>query len=157
MYKTRQMFISAQVKIISKTNGSLPVAVVTWWVVELCRPEQLKGKVYIYTGSFFNKESVPIGSLSFPLCLVVEGDICEKGFQMFNVLFCPYCHFPRISSCFSATLRPAYSALMHLFCLQNSLLICWKCCQGVKLCIRSLKSAKSDLLPETVKWRKDHV
>lgn len=45
MYKSRQIFIAAQLKIISKTNGLLPVALVTKWVVELCSPEQFEGAV----------------------------------------------------------------------------------------------------------------
>lgn len=45
MYKSRQIFTAAQVKIISKTNGLLPLALVTKWVVEMCSPEQLKGAV----------------------------------------------------------------------------------------------------------------
>lgn len=56
MYKSRQMFIAAQVKITSKTNASLPVAVVTRWVVELCSPQQIKGKVCIYIGVFSAKK-----------------------------------------------------------------------------------------------------
>lgn len=58
MYKSREMFIAAQVKIISKTNGSLPVAIFTRWVVEHCSLEQLRVKVYIYIGFFFNKKKV---------------------------------------------------------------------------------------------------
>lgn len=63
------MFIAAQMKIISITNGSLPLAIVTRWVVELCSPEELTGKAYIYIRGFFNKKGVPVVSLSFPLCL----------------------------------------------------------------------------------------
>lgn len=69
MYKIRQMFAAAQVKIISKTNGSLPLGIVTRWVVKLCDPEQVKDKVCIYIRVFFNKEGVPVVSLSFLLCL----------------------------------------------------------------------------------------
>lgn len=115
------------------------------WVVELCSPEQLKGK---YIGwVFFQQRKCSCSEFVLPFMSggslgVVEGNICEKGFQSCNVLFSSYCHFPRISSCFSDTLWPAYNTLMHLFCLRNSLLICWKCCQGVKLCICSLKSTR---------------
>lgn len=99
------------------------------WVVELCSPEQLKGKVYIYIGFFFQQRKCSCSEFVLPFMSggslgVVEGNIYEKGFQLCKVLFCSYCHFPQISSCFSATLWPAYNTLMHLFCLQNSLLIC---------------------------------
>lgn len=63
------MFIAAQEKIISKTNGSLPVAIVTRWVVELCSPESSEVKCIFIQDFFFNKESVPVVISSFPLCL----------------------------------------------------------------------------------------
>lgn len=96
------MFIAAQVKIISKINGFLPVAIVTRWVVELCSPEQLKGKVYIYMVVFFQQRKCSCSMSVLPFMsggsVGVEGNICEKGLQICNVLFCSYCHFPQISS-----------------------------------------------------------
>lgn len=70
------MLIAAQVRIVSKTNGSLPVVVVTKWVVELCSYAALSNSkvecVFMCGLLFFfkkQKRSTPMVSLLFRLCL----------------------------------------------------------------------------------------
>lgn len=75
------MFIAAQEKIISKTNGSLPVAIVTRWVVELCSPESSEVKCIFIQDFFFQQRKCSCSDFVLPFMSggrlgMIEGNIC---------------------------------------------------------------------------------